>query len=124
MKTKHILCSLWFSFLALVGLLGPRALLANALPALTPEGALHIDGSVTVSSAEEAARLSAATQLVLAEGATLTYTATEPLLLTANVSGQGIFAALNAGAVTLRDGAAVLTLPRRDFAFVSLTLAD
>ena len=76
------------------------AAFAEGLPTAV-NGVITIEGAVTVSDAEGAAALEAATGLILNEGAVLTYTAANDLALSAAVSGTGTFKADGSGKVTL-----------------------
>ena len=86
------------------------AAFAEGLPT-AENGVITIDGEVTVSDSEGAAALAAATGLVLNEGAVLTYTATDDLALSANVSGTGTFKATSSGKVTLSGDNSGLVSP-------------
>lgn len=86
------------------------AAVAAGLPT-AENGVITIDGEVTVGDSEGAAALAAATGLVLNEGAVLTYTATDDLALSANVSGTGTFKADGSGKVTLSGDNSGLVAP-------------
>lgn len=73
----------------------------GALPQPDENGRIAVVESVTVDDAAGAEALAAAKEIVLAEGATLSYTSPEALELSAKVSGAGVFEAVDAGLVTL-----------------------
>lgn len=75
------------------------------------DGTIAIEGRVVVSDSADAAALAAASSLVLSEGSTLLYTASEDLALSAAVSGTGAFVANGAGKVTLSGDNSGLVAP-------------
>ena len=87
--------------LAASALAASTAAAFGALPQPDENGRIAVVESVTVDDAAGAEALAAAKEVVLAEGATLSYTAAEALELSAKVSGAGVFEAVGAGLVTL-----------------------
>ena len=94
---------------------------AGSLPAAV-DGTITIDGLVEVSDSSDAAALAAATSLVLNSGATLLYTASDPLALSATVSGTGAFVGVGAGVVTISGDNSGLVAPGH-FAFTNTVVA-
>ncbi|MBR2982150.1 MAG: hypothetical protein IKC80_02850, partial [Kiritimatiellae bacterium] len=88
---------------------------AGALPD-TVDGVISVEGEVTVADSAGAARLAAASEIVLAEGSTLSYTASDSLTLSAKVSGSGVLSAVDSGEVTLSGDNSGLVAPGH-FAF-------
>ena len=87
--------------LAASALAASTAAVFGALPQPDENGRIAVVESVTVDDAAGAEALAAAKEIVLAEGATLSYTSPEALELSAKVSGAGVFEAVDAGLVTL-----------------------
>ena len=86
------------------------------LPPADENGKITLSESATVDDAEGAAALAAARAIELAQGVELTYTASAPLELSAEVSGSGVFAATSSGLVTLSADNSALVSPGH-FAF-------
>lgn len=82
----------------------------------TVDGVISVEGEVTVADSAGAARLAAASEIVLAEGSTLSYTASDSLTLSAKVSGSGVLSAVDSGEVTLSGDNSGLVEPGH-FAF-------
>ena len=75
------------------------------------DGVITVEGQVTVVDSADAAKLAAASSIVLADGSTLSYTAPDALVLNADVSGAGVFSAVGSGEVTLSGDNSGLTAP-------------
>lgn len=82
-----------------------------ALPPLDEHGALVLAEDSTVDDAAGAALLKSAKSIVIPGGVKLTYTVPAELILSANVSGSGVFEAAGSGAVTLSGDNAGLIAP-------------
>ena len=97
--------------LAASALAASTAAAFGALPQPDENGRIAVVESVTVDDAAGAEALAAAKEIVLAEGATLSYTSPEALELSAKVSGAGVFEAVGAGLVTLSADNSALAEP-------------
>jgi hypothetical protein len=93
-----------------------RYSMSAELPPADENGKITLSESATVDDAEGAAALAAARAIELAQGVTLTYTASAPLELSATVSGSGVFAANSSGQITLSADNSALIAPGH-FAF-------
>ena len=94
---------------------------AGSLPPAV-DGTITIDGVAEATDSTDAAALAAATSIVLNEGSTLFYKASDPLALSATVSGTGAFVAVGAGAVTISGDNEGLLAPGH-FAFTNTVVA-
>lgn len=97
----------------------------GTLPAADADGRITLTESVEVADAEDAATLAAAKSLVIPEGMTLRYTSSEPLALSAAVSGAGVFAATNAGTITISaDNSGLVSPGHFSFAATPVVVTD
>ena len=87
--------------IAVVSAVSFVAVAFGALPQADENGRITVLENVTVDDAAGAAALAAAREIVLSEGATLSYSAAEELELSAKVSGSGVFEAVDSGMITL-----------------------
>ncbi len=90
---------------------------AAGVPAAV-DGTITIDGVVEATDSADAAALASASAIVLNSGSTLFYKASDPLALSAAVSGTGAFVAVGAGDVTISGDNEGLLAPGH-FAFTN-----